>query len=224
MVGSGACVTLPDRTRQRMSLPPEVNEQVRIECAASGAFQGWIAQAGGSLAITTYQAGKVAMIGWDGRQVTLLMRQFDKPLGLAVDGDRIALAARHDLWFFSNAPLLAHDYLEDCPGRYDALYLPRATFHTGDLHTHDVVFLDDDVLLVNTRFSCLARLSRGHSFTPIWRPKFISDLVPAVALHRAISRPNAAFQLKTVAPRAARSWMRWATRSKTSGGRKLRMA
>ena len=166
-----------------MNQSPEVSEQVRIECAASAEFQGWASQAGGSLAITTYQAGKVAMIGWDGRQTTLLMREFDKPLGLAAAGNRLALATRHDLWLFSNSPLLARDYLEDHPGRYDALYLPRATFHTGDLNTHDVVFQDDDLLLVNTRFSCLARLSRDHNFTPVWKPEFVSDLVPEDRCH-----------------------------------------
>jgi len=166
-----------------MNQSPEVNEPVRVECTSSAEFQGWLSQAGGSLAITTYQAGKVAMVGWDGRQITLLMRQFDKPLGLALKGSRLALATRHDLWIFSNAPLLAHDYLEDHPGRYDALYLPRATFHTGDLHTHDVAFQDEDLLLVNTRFSCLARLSPDYSFTPVWKPKFVSDLVPEDRCH-----------------------------------------
>ena len=39
------------------------------------------------------------MVGWDGAQVTLLMRQFDKPLGLAASGSRLALATaqRHAL-------------------------------------------------------------------------------------------------------------------------------
>ena len=166
-----------------MSQSPQVSEQVRIECAASAEFQQWISRSGGSLAITTYQAGKVAMIGWDGRQVTLLMRTFDKPLGLAVEGNRMALAGRHDLWLFSNAPLLAHDYIEQSPGRYDALYLPRASYHTGDLNTHDVVFQGDDLLLVNTRFSCLARLSRDYCFTPVWQPKFVTDLVPEDRCH-----------------------------------------
>ncbi|MFH1921744.1 MAG: TIGR03032 family protein [Planctomycetota bacterium] len=166
-----------------MSQSPEIRDETRIACAASGEFQGWLSQAGGSLAITTYQAGKVAMVGWDGRQVTLLMREFDKPLGLAVCGGRLALATRHDLWIFANAPLLARDYLEDSPGRYDGLYLPRVTFHTGAVHTHDVAFQGDDLLLVNTRFSCLARLSRDHSFTPVWRPKFVSDLVPEDRCH-----------------------------------------
>ncbi len=123
------------------------------------------------------------MIGWDGRQVTLLMREFDKPLGMAVDGNRLALATRHRIWIFANAPLLAHDYLEDQPGRYDALYLPRATYHTGDLNTHDVSFSGDDVLLTASRFSCLARLSYDFNFAPIWRPNFISDLVPEDRCH-----------------------------------------
>ena len=31
----------------------------------------------------------------------------------------------------------------------DALYLPRATYHTGDLHTHDVVFAAKKFLAVH---------------------------------------------------------------------------
>ena len=166
-----------------MNQPTAIHEPVRIGCAASAAFQEWLAQAGGSLAVSTYQAGKVALIGWDGRQVTLLMRNFDKPLGLAASGNRLALATRHDFWMFANSPLLAHEYLEDQPGRYDALYLPRATYHTGDLHTHDVAFEGEDVLLVATRFSCLARLNHQFSFTPVWRPNFVTDLVPEDRCH-----------------------------------------
>jgi len=166
-----------------MSELPGANEQVRIASAVSEGFRDWIARAGGSLVVSTYQAGKVAMIGWDGRQVTLLMRQFDKPLGLAVRGGRIALATRHDVCVFADAPLLAHDYLEGEPGRYDALYLPRASYHTGDVNTHDLAYLGDDLLVVNTRFSCLARLSHDFNFFPLWRPSFVSDLVPEDRCH-----------------------------------------
>jgi uncharacterized protein (TIGR03032 family) len=158
-------------------------EPVSIACSASPTFVGWLAEAGGSLAVSTYQAGKVAMIGFDGRQASLLMRHFDKPLGLAVEGNRVALATRYDLWMFANAPPLAYDYLEDQPGRYDALFLPRATYHTGDLHTHDLAFCDDGLWLVNTRFSCLCRLSYDFSFEPAWKPAFVSDLVPEDRCH-----------------------------------------
>src|SRR5258707_910822 len=38
----------------------------QIQCALSDTFGAWLSQMGGSLAVTTYQAGKVALIGWDG--------------------------------------------------------------------------------------------------------------------------------------------------------------
>src|SRR5688572_16172501 len=88
-----------------------------IACSVSDGFVAWMPQAGGSLAVTTYQAGKVALIGWDERlgQTTLLMRQFDKPMGLAAtpDGRRLALATREAVLLLADAPLLAHDYLEE---------------------------------------------------------------------------------------------------------------
>jgi uncharacterized protein (TIGR03032 family) len=160
-----------------------MNQPVEIQCLASATFEEFLAHAGGSLAISTYQAGKVAMIGWDGRQVTLLMREFDKPLGLAAAGNRMVLATRHDLWIFANTPLLAHDFLEDQPGRYDALYLPRASYHTGDLHTHDVAISAEGIIITATRFSCLARVSFDFNFVPFWKPNFVSDLVPEDRCH-----------------------------------------
>lgn len=166
-----------------MTRLPGINDQVRIASAASDGFCQWLAASGGSLVVSTYQAGKVAIIGWDGRQVTQLLRQFDKPLGLAVAGRRMALATRHDVMLLADAPVLAHYYLEDQPGRYDAIYLPRATFHTGDLNTHEICWSGEELILVNTRFSCLARLSYEHNFVPFWQPSFVSQLAPEDRCH-----------------------------------------
>ena len=162
---------------------PEHFDAATIACRADEGFQAWLAGVGGSVAITTYQAGKVALVGWDGHQVTLLMRQFDKPLGLAAEGGRLALATRNDVLIFANAPLLAPDYLEHQPGRYDALFLPRVSYHTGDLNIHDVIFHQGQVIVVNTKFSCLARLSWEYTFEPVWKPPFISDIVPEDRCH-----------------------------------------
>jgi uncharacterized protein (TIGR03032 family) len=160
-----------------------MNESSQISCQASADFEDWLVRSGGSLVVSTYQAGKVAMIGHDGRQVTLLMRDFDKPLGLVVAGNRMVLATRYDLWVFANSPVLAHELVEGQPGRYDALFLPRATYHTNDLHTHDLAVTHDGVTLVATRFCCLARLSFDFNFTPIWRPPFVTDVVPEDRCH-----------------------------------------
>jgi uncharacterized protein (TIGR03032 family) len=160
-----------------------MHDSVVVACSATPDFLGWLARAGGSVAVSTYQAGQVAMIGWDGRQAPLLMRQFEKPMGLALSGDRLVLATRHDVMLFANAPLLASDFLEEQPGRYDALYLPRASYHTGNLNTHDMAVLGDEIWLTATRFSCLAKLSYDFSFVPVWKPTFVSDLVPEDRCH-----------------------------------------
>ncbi len=155
-----------------------------ISCQPTESFVSWLAQAKGALAITTYQAGKVALVGWDGKQVTMVMRQFEKPMGFAVGpNNRLALATRHDLMLFANGPLLASDYLENEKGRYDTLFLPRASYHTGDLATHDLAFGDDGLWLVNTRFSCLSQLSNEFNFVPKWQPKFITMLAPEDRCH-----------------------------------------
>jgi uncharacterized protein (TIGR03032 family) len=159
------------------------HDSVAVACSAAPGFSNWLAQARGSIAVSTYQANKLAMIGWDGRQVTLLMRQFDKPLGFAASADRLALATRHDVMLFANSPLLANDFVEEVPGRYDALYLPRATYHTGDLNTHDVAILNNEIWIAATRFSCLAKLTYDFSFVPVWKPSFVTDLVPEDRCH-----------------------------------------
>lgn len=161
----------------------EPNLDGLIGCELTGDFAEWLATSGGSLAITTYQAGKVVLVGWDGRQVTVLPRQFEKPMGLAVAADRMALATRHEVSLFANAQQLAHNYLENQPGLYDGLFLPRATYSTGDLNVHDLAFGDDGLWIVATRFCCLAMCSERFSFEPKWRPPFLTDTVPEDRCH-----------------------------------------
>jgi len=137
----------------------------------------------GSLAVTTYQAGKMALLGWRSGQLSLLMRQFNKAMGLAVAPGKMAVATQHEITLLANAPLLASDLNPTQPGRYDALYLPRVTYHTGDLNVHDVAFTDDGLWFVNSRFSCLSSLSEDFSFVPRWKPPFVSELVPEDRCH-----------------------------------------
>lgn len=177
--GDGDAPGMIPRDRAQLEQPTGT----RIDCSASPAFAEWLSSAGGSLAATTYQAGKVVLAGWNGFQVTMLLRHFDKPMGLAVNGSSLALACRHEISFFANAPLLAHGFAENQPGRYDALFLPRMAWFTGDLNVHDIAFGGDRLWLVNTRFSCLATLSPQFNFVPVWQPSFISQLVPEDRCH-----------------------------------------
>ncbi len=159
------------------------NDGEAIVCEPDAGFVNWMARCGGSLWLTTYQAGKVAVLGWDGRQLTVTMCTFRKAMGLALTGDRLALSTQEEVLLFGEGGALTYGYREDAPGAHDALYLPRARYLTGDLFTHDLAWGADGLWLVNTRFSCLARLSDRFNFVPQWRPFFITDLAPEDRCH-----------------------------------------
>jgi len=154
-----------------------------LTCHATPGFHAWLAQSNGSLAISTYQAGTVVLVGFDGRQTTILLRQFTKPMGMALQGNRWAIATQYEVLWFANAPPLAYEYREDQPGRYDALYVPRVSYYTNDLNIHDLAFGNETLWLVNTRFSCLASLSKDFTFIPRWQPPFITELAPEDRCH-----------------------------------------
>ena len=101
----------------------------------SDGFRQWLSACGGALAVTTYQAGKIAppRLGRDVRAGDVAVATVPQAMGVAVRSDgaagrvnRLALATRHEVLLLADAPLLAADYLESGSVRYDALYLPRA--------------------------------------------------------------------------------------------------
>jgi uncharacterized protein (TIGR03032 family) len=161
-----------------------------LGCGVSGAFAEWLAEHSGSFAVTTYQAGKVVLVGFDGG-VTALFRHFSRPMGMAVDGMRLALALKDQVWLFTDTPALATEYAEQslggaadpAAGTYDAFYLPRVGYFTGPIDAHDLAFGADGLWCVNTQFSCLSQVSEEYSFVPRWRPPFISSLSPEDRCH-----------------------------------------
>lgn len=169
--------TIPPTSRE----PPEPMAGTVITCSVSEGLGPWLAQRQGTLAISAYRANKLVFVGWNGRQVSLMMREFARPMGLAVQEQQMALACQRELFLFANDPALAGDYLRR--GQYDALYLPRAGYFTGELNAHDLGFGKAGLWFVNTRFSCLSLASDRYSFVPRWQPKFVSQLTPEDRCH-----------------------------------------
>lgn len=130
-----------------------------------------------SLAITTYQAGKLIFISPDGPDaMRQLPRDFDKAMGLALNKDRIAIATKHEVVVLSNAPKLAVEYPVK-PGFYDAFFVPRASYYTGAVDIHDMDWDKEGKLwAVNTLFSSLVTIDDNYSFQPQWMPPFIKTL------------------------------------------------
>lgn len=151
-----------------------------LELMGSRQFNSWLAEQRCSLAFTTYQTGKLFLVGLqpDGRLSTF-ERTFNRCLGLWGDGQTLWMTSLYQLWRFENA-------LE--PGQvadgFDRVYVPQVGYVTGDLDIHDVsVDADGRPVFVNTLFGCLATTSERHSFTPLWQPPFLTKLAAEDRCH-----------------------------------------
>lgn len=154
-----------------------------FSCVHTPEFPDLLASLGCSLALSTYQAGKVIALSAnhdDG--LVQLPRTFAKPMGMAVGGSRLAIAARDMVVVLANAPQLASGYPRN-PNTYDALYVPRAVYFTGELDLHDMAWGNEGLWAINTRFSCLSLINDQYSFTPRWQPPFITELTPEDRCH-----------------------------------------
>ncbi len=97
-----------------------------------------LASLNGTLAATTYQAGKLVLFRSDGSRVSALFRTFDSAMGLAVSGDRLAIGSRHAVWLLRDAPDVGRQL--EPQGRHDACFVPRICHITGDIRVHELAW------------------------------------------------------------------------------------
>ncbi|WP_019508630.1 TIGR03032 family protein [Pleurocapsa sp. PCC 7319] len=138
-------------------------------------------QLGISLLVSTYQAGKLIVVRANEGSLNTHFRLFNKPMGLAADGSRLAIGSGSQIWELKNVPATAAKLHP--PDKHDACYLPQNIHFTGDIDIHEMAWGDQGLWFVNTRFSCLCNLDRDHSFVPRWRPKFVSAYAPEDRCH-----------------------------------------
>lgn len=152
----------------------------KLELTGSRQFTAWLAQHRVSLAFTTYQTGKLFLIGLqsDGK-LSVFERTFNRCMGLWADQQTLWMSSLYQLWRFQN--VLDHGQLAN---GYDRLYVPQVGYTTGDLDIHDVAIeAEGRVVFVNTLFGCLATLSETTSFVPLWQPSFLSKLAAEDRCH-----------------------------------------
>jgi len=131
-----------------------------------------------SLLITTYQAGKLVIIGTrhDCPELLVSSRKLTRPMGIAVQPESGSLAVVVDvqIWQFGNSP----EFLArvDPTKAHDACYLPRQAIYTGPIDAHEIAWCGGELWVVNTLFSCLCTLNVRHNFVPRWKPGFITAL------------------------------------------------
>ncbi len=137
---------------------------------------------GASLLVTTYQAGKLVMVRDEGDHLNTHFRTFQAPMGLALRGDRLAIGTSVQVWEYVDVPAVTSKL--EPPGRHDACFLPRSCHVTGNIQIHEMAWGSGaELWVVNTRFSCLCTLDPSASFTPRWRPPFVTALEPTDRCH-----------------------------------------
>lgn len=183
---------------------------VAFHYAQTESFVALLAELGAALVVSTYQANKLLVVRVQGAGLSMLVRTFERPMGLAVDRQGLTVGTRKEVWFLRNAPDIAPRVAP--LGQHDACYLPRSSFVTGDIGIHEVAWAENkrsefrsqrtdadsaaltsdlcrltsgsqELWIVSTRFSCLCTLHPDYSFVPCWRPSFITALAAEDRCH-----------------------------------------
>ena len=141
----------------------------KLEIAGSRNFVSWLREQRVSLAFTTYQTGKLFLIGLrpDGK-LSIFERTFERCMGLAVadaaergtpneesrsaSAQTLWMSSIYQLWRFENA--LPAD--QRAPEGYDRLYVPQLAYTTGDVDAHDIALCDSEHPPLATRHSPFA--------------------------------------------------------------------
>ena len=155
--------------------------KLKVEKSCSRGLASWLAGNRISLAISSYQSGRVYLVGSDPQgRVSFFERIFERAMGIVGNAQRIYLGGLYQLWRFENV-LRPNEVIHK---HFDKCYVPRNAQTIGDLDIHELgIRKNGKVVFVNTKYSCLAELSQTHSFKAIWKPDFISKLAPEDRCH-----------------------------------------
>jgi uncharacterized protein (TIGR03032 family) len=152
--------------------PAEALTAVKYEHTHS--FAGLLEQMHATLLVSTYQAGKLLVIGIYQGALAFSFHSYEQVMGIAFRPGRIAIGTKRMIWFLRGAPELGPQIKP--LGKYDSCFLTRSAHVTGEIHGHEMAWAGEELWIVNTLFSCLCTISEEFSFAPRWRPPFISFL------------------------------------------------
>lgn len=140
-------------------------------------FAEILERSGSALILSTYQSGRLITLEALDGTVNTHFRAYPSPMGIAVDPSSLVLGTNQSVVRFRNHPELAR------ATDRGAVFAPLTTHTTGDIRVHELAMAGSELVIVNTRFSCLCTLDERASFKPIWQPSFITELVPEDRCH-----------------------------------------
>ena len=118
--------------------PRSEDTQTAVRFEYSPDFPGILKHLRASLAITIYQAGKLAVVGVEEDRLEFTFHSVEQAMGIAVSLDAIALGSRRDIHMLH----ASHDISQGIKpaGTFDAAWLTRHSFRTGNIHSHELAW------------------------------------------------------------------------------------
>lgn len=163
-----------NRNGQTQNEPP-------AKYSISVGFVGLLNRLNISLAVTSYQSGRLYLLGRNLKGGLMVNEQFfQKAMGLHYRDNTLYMATLATIYRMQNI-LRANEVMD---GQFSDCFVPRTAHLTGILDAHDLgVTADGRILFVNTRYNCIAEISDIHAFKPFWKPHFVSQIVAEDRCH-----------------------------------------
>jgi len=157
------------------------NKKIEVKYSISPGFVPALKNLNISLALSSYQSGKFYLIGQNPKGGLMINeRLFEKAMGICVENNSITLATLFQIHHFEN--ILENGQFVN--STFDACFVPKVNYTTGIVDAHDVGILKNGaVVFVNTRYNCLATISKNKSFKPVWKPFFIDKIIDEDRCH-----------------------------------------
>jgi uncharacterized protein (TIGR03032 family) len=154
-------------------------EPVKKSC--SPGLTAWMRRHRVSVAFTSYQSGRVYLLGSDPKgRLSFHERIYQRAMGIVGNGQRLFMGGLYQIWRFENIlrpGQTANEFFDRC-------YVPRNAHFTGAIDIHELgIRKGGGVVFINTLYNSLCVPSVAHSFKVIWKPGFISAIVPEDRCH-----------------------------------------
>ena len=163
------------------NLNPEQEKVREVRYEYSNNLAGILKGLNISLFFSTYQAGKLGVVTVKDNSLNISFHNFQRAMGMAISPTQMAVGGQDWVYFLRNDSNLAPQI--EPVGSYNACFLTRSGQYTGDISIHDLAWGNQELWIVNTRFSCLCTLSNKYNFLPQWRPDFVSAIAPEDRCH-----------------------------------------
>lgn len=176
---TAAAEPAPARSEEGVKEAAPANEPVKKSC--SPGITVWMNRNRVSLAFTSYQSGRLYLLGSDQKgRLSFHERIYQRAMGIVADGQRLFMGGLYQIWRFEN--VLREG--QTANGMFDRCYVPRNAQFTGAVDIHELGLRQDGgVVFINSRYNSLCAPSSTHSFKVIWKPPFISQVVPEDRCH-----------------------------------------